>query len=65
MTACYVFLPFIARADFMFLKDSASRSLLMMLLLQSPVAGESSVTQGLKLSSSFKGCLETEGVQHP
>lgn len=43
----------------MFLKDSASWSVLMMLLLQSTVAGESSVTQGLKLSSSFKGCLET------
>lgn len=48
------FFPFISQADFMFLKDSASLSILTMLLLQSTVAGESSMTQGLKLSSSSR-----------
>lgn len=53
----------------MFLKDSASLSVLMMLLLQSTVAGESAMTQGLKLSScpgafgNREGCgiLDPEG----
>ena len=48
------FFPFISQADFMFLKDSASLSILTMLLLQSTVAGESAMTQGLKLSSSSR-----------
>lgn len=65
MTACHVFFPFISQADFMFLKDSASLSVLMMLLLQSTVAGESAMTQGLKLSSCSGSIWKQGGAQHP